>query len=64
MICRLAILCTFLMLAACDSASSEKSAAPKLFEKQIDTLDKAKAVNPALKQQDEAQRKTIKQQTQ
>ncbi|MDX8400035.1 MAG: hypothetical protein R8K20_07275 [Gallionellaceae bacterium] len=64
MIYRTVTLCTFLMLAACNPASSEKTPAPTLFEKQIDALDKAKAVNPALLQQTEEQRKAIEQQTQ
>jgi len=64
MIYRTVILCTFLVLTACNPASKENTPAPKLFEKQIDALDKAKAVNATLLQQNEEQRKSIEQQTQ
>lgn len=51
-----AALCALLMLTAC-SPSNDETPAPKMFKQQRDVLDKAKAVEPAQQQQDEAQRK-------
>lgn len=51
-----AALCTLLMLGAC-SPGNDETPSPKLFKQQRDALDKAKAVEPAQQQQDEAQRK-------
>ncbi len=51
-----AALYVLLMLTAC-SPSNDETPAPKLFKQQRDVLDKAKAVEPAQQQQDEAQRK-------
>lgn len=53
---------TILLLNACNPSDTTPS--PKLFKEQRDALDKAKAVDPALQQQSEEQRKTIEQQTQ
>ena len=57
--------CTLLfalfLLGAC--GKSESQPAPKLFKDQIEVLDKAKAVDPALQKQDDEQRKSIEQQT-
>jgi uncharacterized membrane protein YgcG len=53
---------TLLLLNAC--SPSETTPPPKLFKEQRDVLDKAKAVDPALQQQAEEQRKLIEQQTQ
>jgi hypothetical protein len=50
------------LLSACGQSNDQP--APKLFKEQRDALDKAKAVDPALQQQNEEQRKTIDQQTQ
>ncbi len=51
-----AALCALLLLCAC-SPNNNEPPAPKLFKEQRDLLDKAKAVEPAQQQQDEAQRK-------
>lgn len=56
------ILCTFLLLGAC--GKSDDQPAPQLFKDQIQTLDKAKAVEPALQKQDEEQRKEVEKQAQ
>jgi hypothetical protein len=55
-------LLTLLLLNAC--SPSETTPPPKLFKEQRDVLDKAKAVDTALQQQSEEQRKLIEQQTQ
>ena len=55
------LLCTLFLLGAC--GKSEPQPAPKLFKDQIDVLDKAKTVDPALQKQDDEQRKSIEQQT-
>jgi major membrane immunogen (membrane-anchored lipoprotein) len=55
------LLCALLLLGAC--GKSETQPAPKLFKDQIEVLDKAKAVDPALQKQDDEQRKSIEQQT-
>jgi protein involved in sex pheromone biosynthesis len=49
-------LCALMMLGACSPGNNE-TPAPKIFKQQRDALDKAKAVEPAQQQQDEAQRK-------
>jgi hypothetical protein len=49
-------LCALLLLSACGPSNNEPPA-PKLFKEQRDVLDKAKAVEPAQQQQDDAQRK-------
>jgi hypothetical protein len=54
-------LCLLLLLGAC--SPSNTTPAPKLFKEQRDILDKAKAIDPALQQQSEDQRKAIEQQT-
>ncbi len=56
-------LCMRLLLGAC-SPNDNETPAPKMFKDQRDALDKAKTVNPALKKQDEEQRKAIEQQAQ
>lgn len=62
MTCRTAfILCTVLLLGAC--GQSDNPPAPKLLQEQRDTLDKAKAVDPASQKQDAEQRNAIEQQT-
>lgn len=53
---------TLLLLNAC--SPSETTPPPKLFKEQRAALGQAKAVDPALQQQSEEQRKTIEQQTQ
>lgn len=53
------LLCVILLLGACGK-SDDKPA--ELFKDQIDTLDKAKAVEGTLQKQSEAQRKMIEQQ--
>jgi len=58
-----AALCLLLLLGAC-SPHDDATPAPKIFQEQRDALDKAKTVDPAAQQQDEAQRKAIEQQTQ
>ncbi len=58
-----AALGVLLLLGACSPHDNE-TPAPKIFLEQRDALDKAKAVDPASQQQDEAQRKAIEQQTQ
>lgn len=55
------LLCALFLLGGC--GKSDTQPAPKLFKDQIDVLDKAKTVDPALQKQDEEQRKTIEQQT-
>ncbi len=50
------------LLSACGQSNDQP--APKLFKDQRDALDKAKAVDPMVQQQNEEQRKTIDQQTQ
>jgi hypothetical protein len=63
MTCRTAILlCTFLLLGACGKSNDQP--APKLFKDQIDTLDKAKAVDQTIQKHDEEQRKEIEKQGQ
>ena len=57
----LTLLCALFLLGACGKTDTQP--APKLFKDQIDVLDKAKTVDPALQKQDEEQRKTIEQQT-
>ncbi len=57
----LTLLCALFLLGACGKTDTQP--APKLFKDQIDVLDKAKAVDPALQKQDEEQRKSIEQQT-
>ena len=56
------LLCAILLLSAC--GKSDNQPAPKLFKDQIDVLDKAKAVDPALQQQTDEQRKAIEKQAQ
>jgi hypothetical protein len=56
------LLCAILLLSACGKGDSQP--APKLFKDQIDVLDKAKAVDPALQQQTDEQRKAIEKQAQ
>lgn len=60
---RTAALCALLLLGAC-SPNNDQTPPPKVFKEQRDVLDKAKTVDPAQQQQDEAQRKAIEQQTQ
>ena len=63
MTCRtFTLLCAILLLSAC--GKSDDQPAPKLFKDQIDTLDKAKAVDGTLQKQNEEQRKMIEQQAQ
>ena len=58
---RTAILfCTFLLLAACGKSTEEP---PKLFKDQIETLDKAKAVELDVEKQAEDTRKATEEQT-
>jgi len=57
-----AALCLLLLLGAC-SPSDNATPAPKILPEQRDALDKAKMVDPASQQQDEAQRRAIEQQT-
>jgi hypothetical protein len=54
--------CALLLLGAC--GKSDNQPPPKLFKDQIEVLDKAKAVEPALQKQTEEQRKAIEQQAQ
>ncbi|BCK88098.1 hypothetical protein MIZ01_1899 [Sideroxyarcus emersonii] len=62
MTCRTAsILCAVLLLGAC--GQNDNPPAPKLFQEQRDTLDKARTVDPAAQKQDEEQRKAMEQQT-
>ncbi|MBU1426800.1 MAG: hypothetical protein KKH12_08980 [Gammaproteobacteria bacterium] len=56
------LFCAVLLLGAC--GKSDTQPAPKLFKDQIDTLDKAKAVEGTLQKQNEEQRKAIEQQGQ
>ncbi|MFZ2162567.1 MAG: hypothetical protein WAW02_10150 [Sideroxyarcus sp.] len=56
------ILCTFLLLGAC--GKSDNQPAPQLFKDQIQTLDKAKAVDQTVQKHDEEQRKEIEKQGQ
>ncbi len=63
MIFRTASLLALLLLTAC-SPDDNKTPPPELFKDQREALDKAKAVDPALQQKDEEQRKAIEQQTQ
>jgi hypothetical protein len=56
------LLSTILLLSAC--GQSDNQPAPKLFQEQREALDKAKAVAPALQQQEEEQRKATEQQSQ
>jgi hypothetical protein len=57
-----ALIFTSLLLVAC--SRSDNQPAPKIFKEEIDALDKAKAVGPALQKLDEEQRKTVEQQSQ
>lgn len=63
MTCRTAALCALLLLTAC-GPDKEQPPAPKLFEEQRETLDKAKAVDAEQQKQAEEQRKAMEQQTQ
>ena len=56
------LISSLLLLSSC--GQSDNQPAPKLYKDQRDVLDKAKAVDHALQQQDEAQRKEIEKQTQ
>jgi uncharacterized membrane protein YgcG len=56
-------LCALLLLTAC-SPNGNTTPTPKLFKEQRQTLDQAKAIDPAQQQQSEEQRKAIEQQTQ
>jgi major membrane immunogen (membrane-anchored lipoprotein) len=56
------LLCAILLLGAC--GKSDNQPPPKLFKDQIEVLDKAKTVDPALQKQTEEQRKAIEQQAQ
>jgi hypothetical protein len=56
------LLCALLLLGAC--GKSDNQPAPKLFQDQRNALDKAKAVDPAMQQQNEEQRKEIEKQAQ
>lgn len=56
-------LCTLLLLAACKPGDNQPPA-PKLFEEQRGTVDKAKAVEDTQQQQAEEQKKAIEQQSQ
>lgn len=55
------ILCALVLLAAC-SPNDNTTPAPKLFKEQRDALDKAKAVDGAVQQQSEEQRKAAEKQ--
>ena len=55
------ILCALLLLAAC-SPNDNTTPAPKLFKEQRGVLDKAKAVDGAVQQQSEEQRKAAEKQ--
>lgn len=55
------LLCASLLLGAC--GQGDNPPAPKLFKDQQDALDKAKAVDPAMQKQEDAQRQAIEQQT-
>lgn len=57
------LLCAILLLSAC-SPNDNEPPAPKLFEDQRNALDKAKAVDPALQQQEEERRKALEEQAQ
>jgi len=54
------LLCAILLLGAC--GKSDNQPAPKLFKDQIETLDKAKAVDQTIQKHDEEQRKEIEKQ--
>ncbi len=56
------LLCAALLLGAC--GKSDNQPAPKLFKDQIETLDKAKAVNQTIQKHDDEQRKEIEKQDQ
>lgn len=58
---RITALCALLLLVACDKHDNTIPR-PKLLEQQREVLDKAKAVDGALQQQSEAQRKAMEQQ--
>jgi len=58
-----AILCTSVLLIACDRAEPPPPA-PKLFEEQRDALDKAKDLGAMQLEAAEQQRKAMEQQTQ
>ena len=55
------LLSALLLLGGC--GKSDTQPAPKLFKDQIEVLDKAKTVDPALQKQDDEQRKAIEQQS-
>ena len=58
----LLIACLTLLLSACGQNDSQP--APKLYAEQRGALDKARAVEAQQKQQNEAQRTAVEQQTQ
>ncbi len=55
------LLCAILLLSACGRGDDKP---PTLFKDQVDTLDKAKAINAVVQSQVEETQKAIEQQTQ
>lgn len=56
-------LCTLLALLAACGGEADNKPKPQLFQQERSVLDKAKGVDAAQQQQDEAQRQAIEQQT-